>query len=128
MDKKAAFLLPALAAIAVAQQPADKGVNFYSLEREIALGDAFADQFQHAVSASADPRLDRIGARLAAQTTRFRYRFFVFDGGTPSNDLTASAASPADWRRLQIDEAIAVAGGAIFVPRHLLARDDGQLA
>jgi predicted Zn-dependent protease len=125
---KAALLLPAVAAIAMAQQPADKGVNFYSLEREIALGDAFADQFRQTVTATTDPRLDRIGARLTVQTTRFQYRFFVFDGGVSSTDLSASAASPADWRRLRIDEAIAVAGGTIFVPRHLLARDDAQLA
>jgi predicted Zn-dependent protease len=86
-------------------------INFYSLEREIALGDSLADQFRQIVTTSADPRLNRIGVRLAAQTTRFQYRFFVFDGGTAS-----------------ADDPTAIPGGWIFVPRHLLARDDAQLA
>ena len=43
-------------------------------------------------------------------------------------DTAPSAAFPADWRRIQIDEAIAIAGGTIFVPRALLSRDDSQLA
>ncbi|PWT88261.1 MAG: hypothetical protein C5B56_09085 [Proteobacteria bacterium] len=86
-------------------------VNFYSLEREIALGDSLADQFRQTATTSADPRLDQIGARLAAQTTRFQYRFFVFDGGAAS-----------------ADEPTAIPGGWIFVPRRLLARDDAQLA
>jgi predicted Zn-dependent protease len=121
-------LILVLAGIALAQQPTDKGINFYSLEREVALGESFAAQFERDVTATTDPRLDQIGNRLAARTARFQYRFFVFDGGTPSEDTVASAALPADWRRLQIDEAIAVAGGAIFVRRQLLARNDGELA
>ena len=79
------------------------------------------------VTAAPEPRLDQIGNRLAAHSPQFRYRFFVFDGGQPSQDTAPAAAFPADWRRLELDEAIAVAGGMIFVPRRLLSRDDAQL-
>jgi Zn-dependent protease with chaperone function len=71
--------------------------------------------------------LDRIASPLAALSPQFKYRFFVFDGGQPSTDTAPAAAFPADWRRLDLDEPIAVAGGMIFVPRRLLSRDDSQL-
>ena len=74
-----------------------------------------------------EPRLDAIGNRLAAHSPQFNYRFLAFDGGKPSQDTAPAAAFPADWRRLDLDEAIAVAGGTIFVPRRLLSRDDAQL-
>src|SRR5205085_2407873 len=63
-----------------------------------------------------------------AQSPQFHYRFFVFDGGQPSQDTAPAAAFPADWRRLELDEPIAVASGTILVPRRLLSRDDSQLA
>jgi Zn-dependent protease with chaperone function len=79
------------------------------------------------VTAAPESRLDGIGTRLAAHSPQFRYRFLAFDGGQPSQDTAPAAAFPADWRRLELDEAIAVAGGMIFVPRRLLSRDDAQL-
>src|SRR5260370_10360938 len=54
-------------------------------------------------------------------------RFSVSVGGPPTIHPAPAAAFPADWRRLDLDEAIAVAGGLIFVPRRLLSRDDDQL-
>ena len=122
------FLLLAAAAVAFAQQPNAPDANYYSLGREAQVGQRFATQLQANVTASPEPRLDQIGNRLAAHSPQFRYRFFVFDGGQPSQDTAPAAAFPADWRRLQLDEAIAVAGGMIFVPRPLLSRDDAQLA
>ncbi len=92
------------------------------------MGQRLATQLQTNVTAATEPRLEQLGSRLAAHSPHFRYRFFVFDGGQPTQDTAPAAAFPADWRRLQLEEAIAVAGGMIFVPRALLSRDDAQLA
>jgi len=81
--------------------------NYYSLKNEAQVGDRFATQLQANVTAVPEPRLDQIGSRLAAHAPQFRYRFFVFDGGKPSLDTAPAAAFPADWRRLELDEAIA---------------------
>lgn len=118
-------LLLAATAVALAQQPPD---NYYAPEDDDRVGQRFIRQFEANVTAAAEPRLDQIGSRLAADSPQFQYRFFVFDGGQPSQDTAPAAAFPADWRRLQLDEPIAVAGGMIFVPRALLSRDDAQLA
>jgi len=121
------FSLLAFAIVAFAQQPNASHDNYYSLSREAQVGERFATQLQASVTAASEPRLDRVGGRLAAHSPQFRYRFFVFDGGQPSQDTAPAAAFPADWRRLELDEPIAVAGGMIFVPRRLLSRDDAQL-
>ena len=121
------FLLLAGAAVAFAQQPSAQHDNYYSLKSEAQVGERFVTQLQASVTAAPEPRLDPIGNRLAAHSPQFHYRFFVFDGGKPSQDTAPAAAFPADWRRLDLDEAIAVAGGTIFVPRRLLSRDDAQL-
>src|SRR5262245_40821815 len=118
----APFLLLAAAALAFGQHD-----NYYSLSREAQVGQRFATQLQAGITATQDARLDQIAKRLAADP-QFHYQFFVFDGGQPSQDTAPAAAFPADWRRLQLDEAIAVAGGPIYVPRRLLSRDDAQLA
>lgn len=122
------FLLCAAGALALAQSPDAPPNNYYSLSREAQVGQRFVTQLQVNIKAAPEPRLEKIGTRLAAHSQQFRYQFFVFDGGQPSQDTAPAAAFPADWRRLQLDEAIAVAGGPIFVPRALLSRDDAQLA
>jgi len=122
------FLLLAVAAVALAQQPNTQDANYYPLSGDARVGQRFATQLQANVTATPEPRLDQIGNRLAAHSPLFHYRFLVFDGGQASQDTAPAAAFPADWRRLQLDEAIAVAGGTIFVPRQLLSRDDAQLA
>ena len=122
------FLLLAAATLAHAQQPSGGHDNYYSVAREAQVGERFSTQLQAGgVTATSEPRLDAIGNRLATQNPQFKYRFMVFDGGKPSQDTAPNAAFPADWRRLDLDEAIAVAGGAIYVPRRLLSRDDAQL-
>lgn len=122
------FLLLAIGTFADAQQPSGAYDNYYSLAREKQVGERFVAQLEASgVTASPEPRLEAIGNRLAAHSPQFKYRFIVFDGGKPSQDTAPNAAFPADWRRLDLDEAIAVAGGAIYVPRRLLARDDAQL-
>jgi predicted Zn-dependent protease len=122
------FLLLGVAAVAFAQQPNTQDANYYVPEDDARVGQRLATQLQTNVTATTEPRLDQIGNRLAAHSPQFRYRFFVFDGGQPSQDTAPAAAFPADWRRLRLDEAIAVAGGMIFVPRALVSRDDAQLA
>jgi predicted Zn-dependent protease len=123
------FLLVAAAALAYAQQPSGAHDNYYSLSMEREAGQRFVKQLQAGgVTATTEPRLDAIGNRLATHSPDFNYQFLVFDGGKPSEDTAPNAAFPADWRRLELDEAIAVAGGPIYVPRRLLSRDDAQLA
>jgi predicted Zn-dependent protease len=122
------FLFLAAAAVAFAQQPNSLHDNYYTPSRDAQVGQRLVTQLQTGSKTIPDPRLDQLGARLAAHSPEFKYQFFVFDGGQPSQDTAPAAAFPADWRRLQLDEAIAVAGGMIFVPRGLLSRDDAQLA
>ena len=122
------FLFLAAAGAALAQQPTARHDNYYAIPRDAQVGERFAKQLQANIKATTDSRLDQLGGRLASHSTQFRYQFFVYEGGQPSADTAPAAAFPADWRRLQLDEAIAVAGGMIFVPRSLLGRDDAQLA
>lgn len=121
------FFLLFTAAVGFAQSPAGLHDNYYSVNRDSQVGERLATQLQANIAAVPEPRLDRIGGPLASLSPQFKYRFFVFDGGQPSTDTAPAAAFPADWRRLDLDEAIAVAGGMIFVPRRLLSRDDAQL-
>ena len=122
------FFALATVTLAYTQQPSGAHDNYYSLAREAQVGERFISQLQAGgVTATSEPRLDGIGNRLASHSPQFKYRFLVFDGGKPSRDTAPNAAFPADWRRLDLDEAIAVAGGTIYVPRRLLSRDDAQL-
>ena len=122
------FLVLTAATLAYAQQPSGEHDNYYSLAREAQVGERFITQLQGGGAiASPEPRLDAIGSRLATHSPQFKYHFLIFDGGKPSQDTAPNAAFPADWRRLELDEAIAVAGGTIYVPRRLLSRDDAQL-
>ena len=125
--QKKFFLLLAFTALSFAQQLNIQPDNYYSLESEAEVGERFVTKLQANIVAVPEPRLDHIGNHLAHYSRQFHYRFFVFDGGQPSQDMAPAAAFPADWRRLELDEAIAVAGGTIFVPRRLLSRDDAQL-
>jgi Zn-dependent protease with chaperone function len=121
------LLFLVFATFSFAQQLDNGPNNYYSLETEAELGERFATRLKANVTAVPDPRLDRIGNILAPFSQQFHYSFFVFDGGTSSEDTAPAAAFPSDWRRLELDEAIAVASGAIFVPRRLLSRGDVEL-
>jgi predicted Zn-dependent protease len=122
------FLLLAAATLAYSQQPSAEHDNYYSIARDAQVGQRLIRQLETSgVTATPDPRLDAIGDRLATHSPQFKYRFLVLEGGKPSQDTAPNAAFPADWRRLELDEAIAVAGGTIYVPRRLLSRDDAQL-
>jgi len=122
------FLLLLAPTLACAQPFAGVHDNYYSLAREVQVGERFVKQLEAGgVTATPEPRLAAIGNQLATHSQGFKYRFLISDGGKPSMDTAPNAAFPADWRRLELDEPIAVAAGTIYVPRRLLSRDDVQL-
>ena len=128
------FLLLAAATLAYTQQPSAEHDNYYSITREAQVGESTPlSNPAKSDGIATTPERNKARRQLAAFTgshhrsPQFKYRFLVFEGGKPSPDTAPNAAFPADWRRLELDEAIAVAGGAIYVPRRLLSRDDVQL-
>jgi len=114
MTAKFLCLIPLLVGTAAAQ-----GINFYSLDREIALGEHLAADFRRDTrpieSAAALAYVETIGRRLAVEIggPPFEYRFalFVDDRG------------PAP-------EVVTFPGGFLFVPSSLIlgARDEDELA
>jgi beta-barrel assembly-enhancing protease len=122
----AAVLVAALALNAQNQpnRSIGKGVNFYSIEKEAALGAQLATQFrrQHsplnsdAASDAVRAYIEQMGARLVQalpQQSPFTYRFEL------TNDSTGTFLEPA-----------ALPGGYIFVPAGLIlaATSEAELA
>ena len=99
--------------------PAPGGVNFYSIEKEKALGAQLAVEYRRQQrvfdASSVNAYLNELGQRLAAQApaTGFNYTFELVD-----DDNT--------W----IHEAAAFPGGPVFVPASLVlaAADEEELA
>ncbi len=113
-------LFPLLTVLAAAQQPSPgRGVNFYSIEKEIALGRQLAAEFQRTETPLDSPAVpiyvNDLGHRLAAQAGNgaFPYTFVVIAG-----DPTV------------LHEPVAFPGGFIFVPARLIltAGDEDELA
>ena len=113
-------LLPFLAAVATAQQASPgPGVNFYSVEKEVALGRQLAAEFQRNAKLLASPAtqtfIDDLGERLAAHApnSAFTYTFRLI-----AEDPTV------------LHEPAAFPGGFVFVPARLIlaAKDEGELA
>jgi predicted Zn-dependent protease len=103
------ILLLATASIAVAQTPKD--VNFFSVEKEIALGKRLAAEMQTKQQAQPDARLQAIGDKLAAHAGgTFQYQFFVF------------AHVGSEY------EPHALPGGPVFVPQSMIPPDDAETA
>jgi predicted Zn-dependent protease len=103
------ILLVTVASAAMAQTP--DGVNFFSIEKEIELGQNLAAGVQTKEHAQPDARLQAIGDKLAAQTDgTFQYRFFVYPHVSPAY------------------EPIAVPGGPVFVPQSMIPADDTDTA
>jgi len=116
-------LLLTAAAAASAQGSASQGVNFYSVAQERDLGQRFAKDLVNALQAHLDPRIEVVGTSLLAHVRDgHEFSFFAFD--TRANEPLAAEifAFPADWRTLRLEEAIALPGGGIFVPRILMER------
>jgi predicted Zn-dependent protease len=101
-----AFLAPLLGAQTA---PPDRGVNFYSIEKEQALGAQLASEYLRTArvidDAAVKQYLDGLGQRLAgkAQGPAFRYTFELVDGDRPF-----------------LHEPVAFPGGAVFVPAGLI--------
>jgi beta-barrel assembly-enhancing protease len=114
MMAKFLCLLPILAGTAAAQ-----GVNFYSFDREIALGEQLASNFRRDTRAVESPAavayVESVGRRVAVEIggPAFEYRFALF--------VDDRGAAP---------EVVAFPGGFLFVPSSLIlgARDEDELA
>jgi predicted Zn-dependent protease len=118
------FLRIAIAVLAAlpltAQQPAGAGVNFYSLEKEAALGKQMTAEVRQGAtvldSATAQDYLNRLGQRIAAQLPgpKWTYSFTLV-----ANDEGGSTHEPT-----------ALPAGYIFLPAGLVlaARDEGEFA
>src|SRR5437763_15338862 len=120
---KPALLFVAIAAVVSAQPRGSGPVHFSSLARERELGGRFAMRLMGALHAHADPRLEVLGTSLLAHARDTHdFSFFVFDGEPGETLAEEIFAFPADWRGLHFDEAIALPGGAIFVPQSLMSR------
>jgi len=108
-----------LAALATAQQrdPA-KGVNFYSIEKEIALGRQLAGEVARDKKPLDSPvvlsYIEGIGQQLAARMAgqSYTYTFALIDDKTPYSEV------------------IALPGGFVFVPTFVIlaAKDEDELA
>lgn len=130
----AALLLGSLAGAAFAQEPSAKGVNFYSVEKERELGQAFAAKLESALPIVQEPKLDAYVAQLGAALAKyadspFTYTFTVYEDRRPGQEPpqagstmpSAGPVMPLDAFRGQAGEPVAVAGGPIFIPMSLLA-------
>jgi predicted Zn-dependent protease len=117
-SRTAIALLAALPLIA--QQPVGSGVNFYSLEKEAALGKQMAAEVRGQAtvleSAMAQDYLNRLGQRIAAQLPgeRWTYSFSLI-----ANDDGGATREPR-----------ALPAGYVFVPASLVlaAQDEGEFA
>src|SRR2546430_1234042 len=102
-------VIPLFACTAMYAQEAvpAKGVNFYSLEKEQALGAQLAGEYRRQIkavdSAAVLAYVNKIGNRLAPDAPGFVYTFAIVDG--PDTLLHESAAFP---------------GGYVFVPAGLI--------
>jgi len=110
-------LLFALTLFAQASSPRDlsRGVNFYSLEKEIALGGQIANDYRAQATLIDSPellaRVEALARKLIPEDSRYRYSFALVDD------------------KLLLNEPVAFPGGFVFVPSGLIlaARDTDEL-
>ena len=124
-----------LGAIALTAQklPTDKGVNFYSIDKENTIGQLGAEEFARRATVLRGPQvneyLNALGRKLSAATAsyhQFPYTFAVIRAGTPPPPM----AFPSNSKDPAVTEAIALPGGPIFVPAELVDKleNESQLA
>lgn len=119
---------------AFAQEPSAKGVNFYSLEREIRLGQEAAATLARTLPIVHEPKLDaylaKLGAELSSADPQFTYSFTIFEDRKPLGLQWVGMAMPADALAGRATEPVALPGGPIMVPMSLLAeaQDEAELA
>jgi predicted Zn-dependent protease len=124
-------------ALLSAATPSGKEVDFYTPEKEIALGQALAAKLQAALPLIKDQQLAEYLATLGAGLNQhilanpFPFSFKIYDDTKPNSKPPAGSMmfpyQAADRRDL---EPVAIAGGPIFVPLGLLrnVRNEPDLA
>jgi predicted Zn-dependent protease len=100
------------------QQKAGQGVNFYSVEHEVALGRQLAAGMAATLPVVHDAKLEAYVARVAAPMVaeadpRFHFTFTIFADQKPWWSPGMMMLMPVDG---ESGEPVSVAGGAIFVP------------
>jgi predicted Zn-dependent protease len=111
---------------AQAQEPSAKGVNFYSLAREIQIGQEEAATLVRTLPIVHEPKVDAYLANLTAELVkyadpRFAYSFTVYEDRKPLGPQWVAMATPADAFEGRATEPVALPGGPILVPLSLLA-------
>jgi predicted Zn-dependent protease len=129
MRSTAVILFSLAWTVSAQQRPAD-GLNFFSLDREIAMGQQTAGVL--APARIEDPALNAYVAKLGAAVAqsadqRFPYTFVFYDDRKPLGNPVPAWAVPAD-AGFAHSEPIAIAGGPIFVPLSLLANSTSESA
>ena len=113
-------------------RPLGRGVNFYSVDKEIALGRDLAEQLEKALplvrQAELNDYLGRLGRLLAWKDAGcYSYTFAVFDevkiGGELRLDGAVFPRAPQDVGWL---EALAIPGGPVLVPLGILRAVDSE--
>ena len=122
----AAACLSLLALPILGQEPSGKGVNFYSVQREIEYGRQIAAALESTLPIVHEPRLDAYLARLAATLApladpRFPYSFTLYEDRGQWQPVPVALAMPADALWGKAGEPVAIAGGPVFIPMSLLA-------
>jgi beta-barrel assembly-enhancing protease len=133
MNSVAASVLMGLLVLpAHAQEPSAKGVNFYSLAREVQIGRESAATLLRTLPIVHEPKLDAWLANLTAELVkyadpRFAYSFTVYEDRKPLGPQwvamrnARAVATPSDAFEGPAAEPVAFAGGPILVPLSLLA-------
>jgi predicted Zn-dependent protease len=128
----ASVLMGLLVLPAYAQELSAKGVNFYSLAREIQTGQESAATLVRTLPIVHEPKVDAYLANLTAELVkyadpRFAYSFTVYEDRKPLGPQwvamrnARAVATPADAFEGRAAEPVALAGGPILVPLSLLA-------
>jgi predicted Zn-dependent protease len=134
MNSVAASVLMGLLVLpAFAQGPSAKGVNFYSLTREVQIGQEVAATLARTLPVVHEPKVDAYLAKLTAELAKyagpqFAYSFTVYEDRKPLGLQWVAMAMPADAFQGPAAEPVALAGGPILVPLSLLADAPGEAA
>jgi beta-barrel assembly-enhancing protease len=110
-------------------QESSKGMNFYSVAREIQLGQEASANLERALPLLREPKLDayvqQLGSEMAKRADpQFAYSFAFYDDRKTVAEQSArmAMAMPTDAFSGTPVEAVAIAGGRVLIPVTLLAR------
>ena len=108
------------------REPSSKGVNFYSLEKEVEIGRQAAATLAVALPFVHEARLEayvaRLGAALAEHADHeFTYSFSIYEDRKVAAAVPVGMAMPADAFQGRQKEPVALPGGPILLPMSVLA-------